>query len=154
MSNDNHYVALGVPETATQLQIRAAYRNLLKQIHPDTVSTLSPELRVMAESATRELVEAYAVLSDPDKRSRYDWQLVASRQQRSAGSVEVAQPFRPDVRQFTPSAVRNGRRRHRSRRRASSRHLVNIILKLMLIGLAVVLLVCLIVVAASISSSG
>ena len=154
MSNDTHYVALGVPETATQLQIRAAYRNLLKQIHPDTVSTLSPELRMMAESATREIVEAYAVLSDPDKRNRYDYQLVATRRQRPAVSVEVAQPLHSDVRQFTRSVVRNGRRRHRSRRRASSRHLANIILKLMLIGLAVVALVCLLVFAASMSSSG
>src|SRR5579863_7937982 len=120
MSNDTHYATLGVPEAASQLQIRAAYRNLLRQIHPDTVSTLSPELRVMAESVTKEIIEAYAVLSDPAKRRRYDCQLVESRRRCSAVGVEVAQPLCSDVRQLTRSAVRNGRRRHRSRRRASS----------------------------------
>src|SRR5262249_40643197 len=79
MSNDTHYTTLGVPETASQSQIRTAYRNLLKQIHPDTVSTLSPELRRMAEDATKEMVEAYSVLSDASKRRDYDRQLVEIR---------------------------------------------------------------------------
>jgi DnaJ-class molecular chaperone len=72
MSDDTYYRALGVSETATQTEIKAAYRSLLKKIHPDTVSTLSPNLRRMAEDATKEIIEAYAVLSDAGKRRQYD----------------------------------------------------------------------------------
>ena len=123
MRRDTHYTALGVPETASQLQIKIAYRNLLKQIHPDTVSTLSPELRVIAESATKEIIEAYTVLSDPDKRRQYDCQLVEARRQFSARGVQVAEPpYQSHVRQITRSAGRSSRRRHRPRRRSSPPH--------------------------------
>jgi DnaJ-domain-containing protein 1 len=57
MSDDTYYAVLGVSETATQLEIKAAYRNLLKRIHPDTVTTLSPGLRRLAEGATEDIIE-------------------------------------------------------------------------------------------------
>jgi hypothetical protein len=79
MSTDTHYTILGVSETASELEIKAAYRNLLKQIHPDTVSTLSPDVRRMAESATTEIIAAYAVLSDASSRGEYDRQLAEDR---------------------------------------------------------------------------
>ena len=75
MSDDTHYTVLGVSEAATQSEIKAAYRNLLKQIHPDTVSTLSPDLRRIAEGATEDIIEAYSVLSDASKRRQYDREL-------------------------------------------------------------------------------
>ncbi len=72
MNEESYYSALGVLENATESEIKAAYRNLLKKIHPDTVSTLSPSLRRMAEDATKEIIEAYSVLSDVSKRRQYD----------------------------------------------------------------------------------
>ncbi len=75
MSNDTYYTVLGVSQTASQLEIRAAYRSLLKKVHPDTVSALSLELRHLAEGATRDITEAYSVLSDPKKRRQYDREL-------------------------------------------------------------------------------
>jgi DnaJ-class molecular chaperone len=75
VSDDTHYTVLGVSEAATQSEIKAAYRNLLKQIHPDTVSTLSPDLRRIAEGATEDIIEAYSVLSDASKRRQYDREL-------------------------------------------------------------------------------
>ncbi len=80
MNDDSYYAALGVVKTATQAEIKTAYRNLLKKIHPDTVSTLSPGLRRMAEDATKEIIEAYSVLSDASKRLQYDGQAGAYRQ--------------------------------------------------------------------------
>jgi DnaJ-class molecular chaperone len=68
MTDDMYYAVLGISETATDREIKAAYRNLLKKIHPDTVSTLSPELRRLAEDATKEITKAYSVLSDPRRR--------------------------------------------------------------------------------------
>ena len=68
MSDETYYAALGVSETATPSEIKAAYRNLLKKIHPDTVSTLSLNVKRIAEDATQEIIEAYSVLSDEGDR--------------------------------------------------------------------------------------
>jgi len=84
--SDTHYTVLGVLETATPLEIKAAYRNTLKKIHPDTVSTLSPGLRTLAEDITKEIIEAYLVLSDASKRRQYDQQLAERRQQSAPSS--------------------------------------------------------------------
>ena len=61
------YTVLGVPKTATADEIKKAYRKLAKQHHPD----LNPG---SAESASRfkEISAAYDLLSDPDKRARFD----------------------------------------------------------------------------------
>jgi rubrerythrin len=86
MSDETYYAALGVAETATPSEIKAAYRNLLKKIHPDTVSTLSPNVKRIAQDATQEIIEAYSVLSNEDRRRQYDQQLVDSRRQAAAAS--------------------------------------------------------------------
>lgn len=79
MSKETHYTVLGIAETATGAEIKQAYRSLLKKIHPDTVSTLSEETRRHAEEATRELNEAYSVLSDAGQRAEYDYFLAEQR---------------------------------------------------------------------------
>jgi curved DNA-binding protein CbpA len=94
MSDDTYYTRLDVLETATQLEIKTAYRNLLKKIHPDTVSTLSPELRRTAEDLTKEIIEAYEVLSDGGMRREYDRQLaeLAEYRQQSVPAVPPREP--------------------------------------------------------------
>jgi molecular chaperone DnaJ len=61
-----YYDVLGVPKDATKDQIKDAYRNLALQYHPDR--NKSPD----AEEKFKEISEAYAVLSDDDKRKQYD----------------------------------------------------------------------------------
>ncbi len=63
----NPYEALGVSKTATQDEIRAAYRRLAKQYHPD----LQPGDK-KAEERFKQVTSANELLSDPDKRHRYD----------------------------------------------------------------------------------
>ena len=94
MSDETYYAALGVSETATPSEIKAAYRNLLKKIHPDTVSTLSPNVKRIAQDATQEIIKAYSVLSNEDRRRQYDQQLVESRRQAAAAS-SVSAPRGP-----------------------------------------------------------
>src|ERR1700760_1408581 len=62
----DYYEVLGVPRDADQDAIRRAYRKLARQYHPDLNSDTD------AEDRFKELGEAYEVLSDPDKRERYD----------------------------------------------------------------------------------
>ncbi|MBN8612033.1 MAG: molecular chaperone DnaJ [Deltaproteobacteria bacterium] len=63
----DYYDVLGVPRTATQDEIKQAYRNLAKQLHPDK----NPD-DPQAEERFKEASEAYNVLFDADKRRQYD----------------------------------------------------------------------------------
>ncbi len=65
----NYYRILGVSPKATQEEIRAAYRRLAKKYHPDV--NPSP----YATRRFQQIREAYEVLSDPQKRKKYDLQL-------------------------------------------------------------------------------
>ncbi|MEE8408211.1 MAG: J domain-containing protein [Myxococcota bacterium] len=53
---------LGVPATATQEQIHAAYQQLVQQYHPDRVEGMGPEVREVAERRTKEINAAYTAL--------------------------------------------------------------------------------------------
>ena len=66
MIERDFYGVLGVPKTASGVEIKAAYRKLAPQYHPDRNS--SPE----AEARFKEISEAYFVLSNPEKRRLYD----------------------------------------------------------------------------------
>ena len=63
----DYYEVLGVDKTAGEEEIKHAYRKLAKKYHPD----LNPG-DAEAEAKFKEVNEAYSVLSDPEKKSKYD----------------------------------------------------------------------------------
>ncbi len=63
----DYYKILGVPRNATQEEIKKAYRRLALKYHPDRNKGNKE-----AEEKFKEINEAYAVLSDPEKRRQYD----------------------------------------------------------------------------------
>ena len=103
MVHKDFYVILGVPRAAEPEAVRRAFRERAMEYHPDRAGP-------GAESDFRDLIEAYEVLSDPDRRRAYD------RSRGFDGSrVDVAEPMfgvhsaDREVEPFAPNAPLSGR---------------------------------------------
>ena len=65
---EDPYVVLGVPRTASEDDIRRAYRKLAKELHPD----LNPDNRALAEERFKKISAAYEIIGDAEKRKQFD----------------------------------------------------------------------------------
>lgn len=72
---DTYYAVLGLYPSASVIEVRRAYRELSKRYHPDTTELPNE----VATAQFQRLNEAYATLSNPDRRSLYDLKIGYSR---------------------------------------------------------------------------
>ncbi len=93
MDYKDYYKILGVGKNATQEEIKKAYKTLARQYHPD----LNPDDKKRAEEKFKEINEAYQVLGDAEKKTKYDqlgynWDRISSQDQWGRRSYSGAGP--------------------------------------------------------------
>jgi len=87
----NYYEELGLAPSARAEEIRQAYKNLARLLHPDQQQ--DPQLRHLAECQMKRLNSIYAVLADTERRRRYDRELAgASGEPRPQVIIHAAPP--------------------------------------------------------------
>ncbi len=85
MDFKDYYATLGIPKTASEKEVKQAFRKLARKHHPD----VNPGDKA-AESKFKEINEAYEVIGDPDKRRKYDelgsnWKMYEQAQRAGGG---------------------------------------------------------------------
>jgi len=96
MASKDYYGLLGIPPTASAAEVREAFRELAKRYHPDRVGSAGT-------AYFQDLVEAYGVLSDPEKRRQYNQALYRPEPMQPASTRQAwyAQP-EPRISDVTP----------------------------------------------------
>ncbi|GMP79085.1 hypothetical protein CsSME_00034760 [Camellia sinensis var. sinensis] len=97
-SSDSHYQFLGVAVDADVEEIKAAYRRLSKEYHPDTTSL---PLKVASDKFMK-LREVYDVLSHEQKRNFYDWTLAQEAASRQAEKMrmKLEDPYMKEIENY------------------------------------------------------
>jgi CheY-like chemotaxis protein len=89
LSSQSHFEVLGVDESASEAETRAAYERVAEKMHPDRFSNSSRAVQQMAERVFSQITGAYQTLADPKRREEYV--LNQRQQQRETLKEETSQ---------------------------------------------------------------
>ncbi|QMV19546.1 DnaJ domain-containing protein [Granulicella sp. 5B5] len=92
MPDETYYSLLEISETASAAEIKTAYLRLIREVHPDRLANAPAYWLRQAEEKSKEINEAYAVLSNREKRHLYDIQLASYRGSPASISQSPASP--------------------------------------------------------------
>jgi curved DNA-binding protein CbpA len=109
MAFTNYYIVLGVPNTASFEEIKAAYRELAKKYHPDK----NPGNKA-AEDFFKEVQEAYTVLSNPEKRKKFDLRFAYGQAQETNRKKTYSAPYTGNAYQYAQQQAQYKHQAHRS----------------------------------------
>jgi len=104
-------VLLGVPQSATTEEIRAAYKRESLRTHPDRIPNATSEEKKRATSKFQAVADAYYVLSDPVRRREYDALLAARSFQDRTSDPSASDNFFSQFAHFFSSAAFGGAQR-------------------------------------------
>jgi hypothetical protein len=108
---ETYYTLLEVPRSASPAEVREAFIKLMRQVHPDVLANVPEYWKRQAEEKSKDITEAYRVLSDPKMRSSYDQQLdayqhaQASQPQAATGTHRDNQTAQVNHSQAPPAGV-------------------------------------------------
>ncbi len=109
MPDETYYSLLEISETVPAAEIKTAYLRLIREVHPDRLASLPAYWQRQAEEKSKEINEAYAVLSNREKRCLYDAQLASYRGSRATTNrtptSQSATPSHPNATQQGPHSA-------------------------------------------------
>lgn len=114
MADETYYSLLEISETAAAAEIKTAYHRLIRDVHPDRLANAPAYWQRQAEEKSKEINEAYTVLSNSEKRRLYDGQLASYR-----GSLETASGA-PTSQSSTPPPPNSTQQREQTASRSQS----------------------------------
>src|SRR5262245_1949398 len=103
----NYYELLDVPRTASNDDVKRAFRQKIARYHPDKVQHLGKEFQEMAADRAAELTEAYRILSNEQQRAEYDRTLGAPPSAAPAAPAATQAPTPPPPPATSPQGSPN-----------------------------------------------
>ncbi|GJE86026.1 DnaJ-domain-containing protein [Phanerochaete sordida] len=89
----DYYAFLNIPQTATQEEVRVAYRRESLKTHPDRLVNATPDEKRKATERFQAVADAYYVLSDPTRRKEYDALYASRSRQEKADDPNASSNF-------------------------------------------------------------
>lgn len=101
MNNKDLYEILGISRNASENEIKKAYKKLALKWHPDRQGGKSDKEKKEAEEKFKDIGFAYSILSDPEKKQRYDQFGITDDQQQTGGGFDPEDIFKHFMRDFS-----------------------------------------------------
>lgn len=135
MSEKNYYIILEINKNASAQEIKAAYRQLAKKYHPD--KNIGNKA---AEEYFKEIQEAYFILSNPEKRRKYDLKFFYKNNYSSQTKKATSTPYRGNAYQYAQQQAQHKQQNNKKKEEDIQEDTSEVNQIFMSIGIALILL--------------